>query len=159
VIYGTVGTHDSDFGRFIQALDAIALSTGEQVIIQTGLSATLPRHAEFFTFKPRTEVLSLQRDARVIVCHAGVGSIIDALKAEKPLVVVPRLKCHGEHNNDHQLDIAQAVERRGWGKAVTDVAQLSEACANPLPPKRGYAPDKARLVQSVRAAILSGESR
>lgn len=154
MIYGTVGTHDSDFGRFIQALDSIAASTDEPVLIQTGLSRTLPENADYFAFKPRADVLAIQQSARVIVCHAGIGSVIDAMKAGKPLIVVPRLKRFGEHNSDHQLDIARAVERRGWGKAVTDVAELPDLCAHPPEPKRDYRPDKDRLIQSVRAAIL-----
>lgn len=153
MIYGTVGTHDSDFGRFVQALDEIAASTGEDVLIQTGLSRTLPRHADHFAFKPRGDVLAIQREARVIVCHAGIGSIIDAMKAGKPLIVVPRLKRHGEHNSDHQLDIARAVERRGWGKAVTDIAELASWCAHPPEAKRDYAPDRDRLIQSVREFV------
>lgn len=153
MIYGTVGTHDSDFGRFIEALDAVAASTGERVLIQTGLSRTQPAHAEYFAFKPRDEVLAIQRDARVIVCHAGIGSVIDAMKACKPLIVVPRLKRFGEHNSDHQLDIARAVERRGWGKAVTDIGQLAELCQEPPEPKRDYAPDKERLIEFVRKTV------
>lgn len=154
MIYGTVGTHDSDFGRLIRALDAIAKDTGERVLIQTGLSATLPVHAEHFTFKPREAVLALQHEARVIVCHAGIGSIIDALKAQKPLIVVPRLQKFGEHNSDHQLDIARAVERRGWGRAITEISELADACANPPEPKCDYAPDRERLVRSVRDILL-----
>lgn len=154
MIYGTVGTHDSDFGRFITALDAIAQATDERVVIQTGLSTTMPHHAEHFAFKPRDEVLAIQNQARVIVCHAGIGSIIDAMKAGKSLIVVPRLKRFGEHNSDHQLDIARAIEQRGWGASVTDVGDLTALCANPPEPKQDYQPDKERLIRSVRNAIL-----
>lgn len=154
MIYGTVGTHDSDFGRFINALDAIAASTGERVVIQTGLSRTRPVHAEHFAFKPREDVLAIQREARVIVCHAGIGSIIDAMKAGKPLIVVPRLKRFDEHNTDHQLDIARAVERRGWGKAITDIDELAALCADPPDPTTHYMPDRNRLIRTVREIVL-----
>ena len=158
MIFGTVGTHDSDFGRFINALDTIASATDERVVIQTGLSTTLPVHADHFEFKPRDEILELQRDARVIVCHAGIGSVIDAMKAGKPLIVVPRLKRFGEHNSDHQLDIARAVERRGWGKAVTDIADLAPLCEQPPAPKSDYSPDKSRLIRCVRETVLGQDS-
>ena len=153
MIYATVGTMYLDFPRLIHAMDAIAKDTGELVIIQRGMGSTVPAHCEHFDFKPREEIQALQAEARLIVCHGGIGSVIDALHAGKPLLVVPRLKRHGEHNNDHQLDIAQAVERRGWGKAVLDIAELARSCAHPPPAKGQYRPDSERLIAFVRGAI------
>ena len=102
MIYVTVGTMYLDFPRLIKKMDEIAANSDETVIVQTGMGATIPQHCEHFDFKSREEVETIQRDARIIVTHAGIGSIIDALKAERSLVVVPRLKRFGEHNNDHQ---------------------------------------------------------
>ena len=153
MIYATVGTMYLDFPRLIHAMDAIARDTGERVVIQVGMGGTLPAHCEHFDFKPREEVQALQAEARVIVCHGGIGAVADALQAARPLLVVPRLKRHGEHNNDHQLDLARAVERRGWGKAVLDIADLPALCADPPPAKTGYRPDSERLFKFVRNAI------
>jgi len=102
-----------DFARLIREMDEIAKNTRERVVMQTGMSTTVPHHCEHFGFKPRKEVLTLQRDARVIVCHAGIGSVIDAMHARRPVLIVPRQKKYGEHNDNHQLDLARAMERRG----------------------------------------------
>ena len=153
MIYATVGTMHLDFARLIHALDAYAATTDESVVIQTGLSKIVPRYADYFPFRPRAELLTMQADARVIVCHAGIGSVIDALQAARPLIVVPRLQRFGEHNNDHQIDLARAVEHRGWGKAVYDMDDLAAALADPPPACTNYAPDKLRLVNSVRSFI------
>jgi UDP-N-acetylglucosamine transferase subunit ALG13 len=142
-----------DFGRLVRKMDEIAQRTGERVVIQTGLASTLPQHAEHFTFKPREEIAALIAESRLVVSHAGIGSVIDALKAARPLVVVPRLRRFGEHNNDHQLDLARAVERRGWGRLVLEVAELDSLCANPPRPHPGYAPAKAPLLAALREAI------
>jgi len=153
VIYATVGTMFLDFPRLIHKMDAIAQETGERVIIQVGLGNTVPKFCEYFDFKPRQEVLALQREARLIVCHAGIGSVIDALEVRRPLVVVPRLKRFNEHMSDHQLDIAQAVQRRGWGRMVCDIDDLAGACAHPPAVPEVYRPARHRLVAAVREMV------
>ncbi|MFO7976408.1 MAG: PssD/Cps14F family polysaccharide biosynthesis glycosyltransferase [Candidatus Hydrogenedentota bacterium] len=153
MIYATVGTMFLDFGRLVNALDAIAQKTGRRVVIQTGMGTTAPLFCEYFDFKPREEIAVLQREAAVIVAHAGVGSVIEALEARRPLVVCPRLKKYNEHLTDHQLELAEAVQRRGWGRMVLDMADLEDACLNPLPPPSSYEPAKHRLVAAVRETV------
>lgn len=153
MVYVTVGTMFLDFPRLIQRVDEIAESTGERTIVQIGMGGTIPRHCEHFTFKPREEVLALQQEARVIVCHAGIGSVIDALQSKRPLVVVPRLMKFNEHTTEHQVDLARAVERRGWGKMILDVADLEHALANPPRAYESYRPARDKLVASVRAFV------
>ncbi len=153
MIFVTVGTMHLDFARLIRTMDEIAARTGERVVMQIGLAATRPAHAEHFDFKPREEIAALIAEARVVVTHAGIGSVIDVLKAERPLIVVPRLKRYNEHNTDHQLDLAEAVERRHWGRMVLDVAELDALCAMQPAAHKGYAPAKAPIIAAVQAAI------
>jgi len=141
------------FDRLVQKMDAIAAASGERVIIQTGLSKRLPAHAEHFDFKPHEEVLQLNREARLVVAHAGIGVTMDALQAKVPFVLVPRLKKFGEHMNDHQLDLARAVEKRGWGRMVLEVEELDALCAQPPAPPQDYAPDSERLIDAVRSWV------
>ncbi|MBI5094226.1 MAG: beta-1,4-galactosyltransferase [Candidatus Hydrogenedentes bacterium] len=153
MIYATLGTMFLDFARLVRAMDAIAEATNEHVIVQTGLCRVTPVRCEYFDFKPRDEAQRIQRDARVIVCHAGIGSVMDALEARRPFVVVPRLKRFGEHLNDHQLDLAEAVQRRGWGRMVLDIGDLAAACANPLPAPADYLPAREPLLAAVRRTV------
>lgn len=153
MIYVTVGTMFLDFPRLIRKMDDIARKTGERVIVQTGLGITFPHECEHFDFKSREEVLALQSEARVIVCHAGIGSVMDALRARRPAIVVPRLRKFNEHMNDHQLDVAKAVQARGWGRMILDIDELDDACASPPPVPEGYCPAGDRLVSAVRDAI------
>ena len=153
MIYVTVGTMFLDFPRLVRAMDVFARDTGECVVVQTGMGQTLPVHCEHFDFKPREEVLELQRDARVVVCHAGIGSVSDALRVKRPLIVVPRLKRYNEHTTDHQMDLARAVASRGWGRAIFDVCDLPGACAAPPPAHDSYAPASAPLIADLRAYI------
>ncbi|GMV99492.1 MAG: hypothetical protein AMXMBFR84_06310 [Candidatus Hydrogenedentota bacterium] len=153
MIYVTVGTMFLDFARLIRKMDDIAQSTGERIICQIGMGETVPVHCEHFRFKPRQEIVALQREARVIVAHAGIGCVIEAMQASRPLIVVPRLKKHNEHMDDHQLDLAQAVARRGWGRMIVHMDDLAEALANPLPAKTDYEPATVPLVRSIQSAV------
>lgn len=142
-----------DFARLVRKMDAIAAATGERVVMQTGLARTVPDRCEHFAFAPREEIASLIAESRLVVTHAGIGSVIDVLKAGRSLVVVPRLRKFGEHNNDHQIDLARAVERRRWGRMVLDVDDLDALCAAPPPPHPAYAPENRALIEAVRGAI------
>ena len=159
MIYVSVGTMFLDFPRLILKMDEIARVTQERVIVQTGMGKTLPEHCEHFDFRPRNEVLELQREARLIVCHAGIGCVMDALQSKRPLVVVPRLKRYNEHMNDHQLDLARAVERRGWGRMVLDVETLPHVCAQPPQAYDDYKPARERLLGSIRAMVMETAAR
>ncbi|GMU93147.1 MAG: hypothetical protein AMXMBFR4_22050 [Candidatus Hydrogenedentota bacterium] len=159
MIYVTVGTMFLDFPRLILKMDEIAEVTGERIVMQIGLGNTIPRHCEYFDFRPREQVLAIQREARLVVCHAGIGSVSDALRVGRPLVVVPRLKRYKEHMNDHQLDLGRAIEKRGWGKLILDVNDLPEACANPYYSKAYHKPASEGLVQEIREFIRVVASR
>jgi UDP-N-acetylglucosamine transferase subunit ALG13 len=153
MIYVTLGTMFLGFDRLVEAADGIAAETGEQIILQLGNASRIPSHCEWFEFLPRDECLAIQRHARVIVGHAGIGTAIDALSAGRPLILVPRLKRFHEHMNDHQIEIAEAVERRGWGRMVLDVGDLPGACACPPEVPTVYTPNKAPLLAAVKSMV------
>ena len=49
--------------------------------------------------------------SQLVVSHAGIGTIILCKKYGIPILILPRRKRYGEHMNDHQLEIAQALEK------------------------------------------------
>ena len=159
MIFVTLGTHHDPFRRLVEAMDRIAGDSGERIIVQRGLTCFDPRHAETFDFRPREDIIALCQEARVVVTHAGIGSLIDALKSATPLIVVPRLKRHGEHNTDHQLDLADAVERRKWGRVILDIEDLAAACADPPAAHTAYAPARDPLIAKLRACVEAARAR
>ena len=153
MIYVTLGTMFLDFRRLIDKMDEIASNSGEEVVIQLGMSKTIPPHCDHFDFKPHDEAIALQRRARVIVAHGGIGATLDALEVRRPLIIVPRCKKYGEHMNDHQVEIAEAIARRGWGRAILAIEELAEACETPPPVPDSYVPAKAPLISAVRRMV------
>jgi beta-1,4-N-acetylglucosaminyltransferase len=113
MILVTVGTHNHGFDRLVRAMDELAAELDEEVMIQWGSSTYQPQRARQFRFTSSQEMIELTQQARVIVTHAAAGAIITALRAGKPLVVVPRLKQFGEHMDDHQQQLAAALAARG----------------------------------------------
>jgi hypothetical protein len=129
-IVGTKGP----FPRLVHGLAGwAARNPGSRVWVQHGLGE-LPAPLEGSPQIPRAELLSRLAEAEVVVVHAGTGTILDALRAGHVPVVVPRRLEHGEHVNDHQLEIV-----RGLGDRIV-------ACLRPESPE-----DLDRAIAAARA--------
>ena len=121
----TVGT--ASLPRLVEEMDDIAGKIDKKVIMQIGKTNYKPKNAEYFDFKPYPEMQELNQKARVVVSHAGVGSIITVLEQATPVIVVPRLKKYKEANDNHQLEIANVMAEEGKIIAVYDVNELEDA--------------------------------
>lgn len=122
MIFVTVGTHHQPFPRLI---DALAGLPGGDVVVQHGHSRSPPGVREAVAFLPFPELMDRLNAADVVVTHAGVGSILLARRSGHTPVVVPRRRRFGEHVDDHQVELAQALAKEGKVLAVTDTAQLA----------------------------------
>lgn len=103
MIFATVGTQ-LPFDRMIRAIDKWnkkqEVSSG---FAQVGLGGYSPASLEFSeTLKPSQFAKQIAK-CKVIVSHAGMGTILTALQLAKPIIVMPRQSSLGEHRNDHQL--------------------------------------------------------
>ncbi len=127
MIYVTVGSHYQSFDRLIKKIDDLIDQIDEEVVMQIGYSTYLPQRAAYFHFCPIQKAQGLIQKAALIVSHAGIGTIISARRFGKPMVIVPRLKKYHEHNNDHQLEIAETVKTRPWVRVVEDLDLLEES--------------------------------
>lgn len=107
MIFVTVGTQLS-FDRLIVAIDQWAANNpSEKVFAQIGPAKYTPQHIEYSDFVAPNKADELFRQASLIVSHAGMGSILTALKYRKPILIMPRHANLGEHRNDHQLATAK----------------------------------------------------
>lgn len=127
MIFVTVGNHNQGFDRLIKKMDEVAGVIDEQVVMQVGYTTYKPVNAEYFSFvESFEEILRLNREARVVISHAGAGSIVTALKEKTPVIVVPRLKKYNEHMNDHQLEIAKAMSENKNVITIYDINNLED---------------------------------
>ncbi|MFC2153903.1 glycosyltransferase [Candidatus Altiarchaeota archaeon] len=155
MIFVTVGLHNQGFDRLVREMDELAGQIKEEVIIQRGASAYLPRNARFFDYCSREESEQLFQKARLVVCQAGIGSIITALKYEKAFVVVPRLKKYKEHNSDHQLEVAREVGKR-YGVPFTLEVKEIKGLLDSVKPVSKDNTGKGKIIQVVKEFIEEG---
>jgi len=128
LIFVTVGSHYQGFERLVKKMDEIAEKINEKVVMQIGNTKYKPVNAQYFDFiESFEEIERLNREARVVVCHAGAGSILTALEQRTPVIVVPRLKKFNEHMDDHQVDIAEAMSENQRVKVVYDMEDLEKS--------------------------------
>ncbi|QAY69503.1 glycosyltransferase [Xylanimonas protaetiae] len=112
----TLGTQERyGFARLLRAL--VPLLRGCEVLWQVGVTGA-HEAAELGVPDarvgvPHNELSAAIAEADVVVAHAGTGSALTAFEQGRCPVLVPRLAQHGEHVDDHQLQIARELERRG----------------------------------------------
>lgn len=129
----SLGTHQQPFARALDLVEPLARG-GENLIIQHGSTAPKPEMpntiwVEFMAFDALVDTLA---KVDSLVCHAGVGTIMTALKTGHRPVVIPRLAKYGEHIDDHQLDIATRFAERGLVRCLTPQADLAPPDLAPL---------------------------
>src|SRR4051812_17389504 len=101
MIFVTVGSSMIAFDRLLRAVDELAVD--ERLVVQHGASTIEPANAECVDVLSFESFVALVKDARVLVTHAGVGSILTALGEHKRPIVVPRRQMYGEAVDDHQV--------------------------------------------------------
>jgi UDP-N-acetylglucosamine transferase subunit ALG13 len=124
VIFVTVGAQ-MPFDRLIRAVDAWAARTGAtDVFAQVGRGGVHPQHIGWTEFLTPTEFRDRVLGARVLVAHAGMGSILTALEHGKPLLVMPRRGDLRETRNDHQVATAERFRALGRVAVAMDERAL-----------------------------------
>ena len=127
MILVAVGSSQFPFDRLLRSVEA--LNGSEEVVVQHGPSSVRPAGARCVSFLSFDELGALVRDARVVVTHAGVGSILLALTHGKRPYVVPRRRAFGETVDDHQVESARRFASAGLVTLVEDPERLPEAVA------------------------------
>lgn len=110
MIFVTVGSQ-IPFDRMMEAIDLWASENkNKRIFAQTGLKSYQPK---YFHWVPKMEFSDYKNkinEAKVIIAHAGMGTIITAITHRKPIVIMPRRAKFNEHRNDHQYDTANALK-------------------------------------------------
>lgn len=123
MIFVTVGTSSWNFDRLIMEMDRIAGLLEEEVIIQTGISDYAPKNCKYFKFCPKSEMDQYYDRARLVVAHAGVGTISNTINKKKPIIVVPRYE-KTELFDNHQKELTKKLEEIKKIVAVYDIKDL-----------------------------------
>ncbi|MGB3553979.1 MAG: glycosyltransferase [Jannaschia sp.] len=153
MIFVTVGTQLA-FPRLIAAMDHFAAGCDEPIVAQVGPDVTETRYLDRRLHLDPAAFTTLFVQARVVVAHAGIGTILSARQVGRPLVLVPRRHALGEHRNDHQMATARQVAALpgvhiAWEEG--DLVALLDPARTLEPPVDGASPTHAALVARLRA--------
>jgi UDP-N-acetylglucosamine--N-acetylmuramyl-(pentapeptide) pyrophosphoryl-undecaprenol N-acetylglucosamine transferase len=114
----TLGTYRGyGFPRLIRRLQEI-LPQGVDVLWQTGDTDTKDFGIDGHYAIPERDLTDAMREADVVVSHAGAGTAIAVLESGKLPLLVPRRLSLGEHVDDHQIQLARELNKRGLAVTV-----------------------------------------
>ena len=151
MIFVTLGTHHDPFPRLIEGLAALR---GEALVVQYGHNPAPANAAAAVDFMSFAEMEKHIRQARAVVTHAGVGSILTCIRNGRTPLVVPRQRSLGEHVDDHQVELTRGLEEQGKVIPVWDVGQLAQLVASAPAPAAAPMTATGQLHEAVRDALV-----
>ena len=124
-----LGTQNNSFHRLLEKIDKLIeeKKIQDKVIVQAGYTKYESKNMKIFGLIPEEELERYQEQADLIITHGGVGSIISSLKKGKKVIAVPRMHRYDEHVNDHQKEIVENFNEKGYIIGIQNVKDLGEA--------------------------------
>jgi UDP-N-acetylglucosamine transferase subunit ALG13 len=127
MIFVTVGSM-FPFERMIRVMDEWSSHhPGQEVFAQIGGGEYEPKHMRWQRIIAPDEYKKVVESCRLIVAHAGTGSVFTAAQFRKPIVLIPRRAALREHTTDHQLDTARWLESKPGVFIVWSDDELTQA--------------------------------
>lgn len=126
MIFVTVGTQ-LPFDRLVKAVDAWAGGNRETAAFaQIGSSSYKPAHMDWAAYLPLAAFRRKLEAATLVVSHAGIGNLLLALQAKKPILMMPRRLQLNEMRNDHQMATARWLRQMPGVMVADDTDELVE---------------------------------
>lgn len=128
MIFVTVGSQ-MPFDRLINGVAAWVAAQPEspEVLAQVGDTELRPVGLRAVRSLSPEEFRSTVSEAKVIVAHAGMGSVLTAMEFGKPLVVLPRRGVLRETRNDHQVATARWLAAKEGIFVAMEDSDLTDA--------------------------------
>lgn len=115
MIFVTVGTERWPFDRLIKTVDAAVerKAISDEVFAQVGTVTYVPEFMAFEKMLSFDKFIEMVKGARIIVSHAGAGSVILCLRLGKIPILFPRDASRAEHLDNHQMELARKMRDTG----------------------------------------------
>ena len=116
MIFVTLGTQDKSFKRLLEMVDK-AITEGyikDKVIVQAGVTKYSSDRMDIYNLLPIDKFNKYIEECDLLITHGGVGSILNGLKNNKKVIVMPRLLKYDEHESDHQIQIVNTFYEKGY---------------------------------------------
>ena len=119
MIFVAIGT--TTFGALLNAVDELAPTFEEEVIMQIGRSTYEPKHCEFFRYAPSLDPYYDQ--ASLVISHGGLGILTEVMGRGIPLVAVEDV----EQPDSHQAQLLTVWAEEKYLVWCRDMNTLAEA--------------------------------
>lgn len=113
MILVSVGTEQFPFDRLMSWLEVLKdndLLQGEEIVVQYGNCRVLPSGVKVYRLLKEDTFRELIQQARLVIAHCGEGTVLLLDTLELPYILVPRSKRFNEHVDEHQVELALALE-------------------------------------------------
>ncbi|TFV62796.1 UNVERIFIED_ORG: hypothetical protein E4P37_16435 [Bacillus sp. AZ43] len=144
-LFLVVGTTPFGWNELVRAVDDVARSENLSGSAQIGNGTYEPTALSHERFVPHDVILENMRSADITVIHGGLGSIGDALRNARRLVVAPRTLGIGRHGRQEAPNDQWPVALRlaeVYGFDCVPLSQIGSAITSQLerPPQRWSVP-------------------
>ena len=115
MILVTVGTERFQFDRLMKWISILVKQNWiqEKVVVQYGSCVFVPSGVEAHKLLPASEFKELAMSANLVIGHCGEGTLSLAEKIKAPYILVPRTAAFKEHVDNHQIELANELAKRG----------------------------------------------
>lgn len=158
MIFVTLGSQKFQFNRLLKEIDRLVeeKSITEEVFAQIGYSDYKPKNYAYKEFLNRDEFSQIMYECETVITHGGTGAIIGAIKKNKKVVAIPRLKKFNEHVDDHQLQITNQFKDMGFIESINDIVELEKVINNlKLVKFKPYTSNTKNIIESIEKFINS----
>ncbi|MBZ9609343.1 beta(1,3)galactosyltransferase EpsH [Clostridium estertheticum] len=158
MIFITLGSQKFQFNRLLIEVD-ILVEQGditEEVFAQIGYSDYKPKNYKFKEFLDRDEFPDYMEKSDIVITHGGTGAIIGAVKKNKKVIAVPRLKEYDEHVDNHQEEIISEFVEMNYIIGISDIKEL-ECTLNKINKCKfnSYKSNTKNILESIEGFIKS----
>lgn len=131
MIFITLGSQKFQFNRLLKEIDRLVENDTikDEIFAQIGYSDYKPKNYNYKSFLDRNEFSEIMDKCDKVITHGGTGAIIGAIKNDKKVIAVPRLRKFGEHVDDHQLQIIKEFVDMGIIEGCFNESELEQVYA------------------------------
>lgn len=128
MIFVTLGSQKFQFNRLLKEIDRLIYEQKitNTVFAQTGYSDYKPKNYNYKDFLDREEFNEMMSKCNTVITHGGTGAIIGAVKKNKKVIAIPRLKKFGEHVDDHQIEIVRQFYDMNIIQGIENIEELGD---------------------------------
>jgi UDP-N-acetylglucosamine transferase subunit ALG13 len=141
MVFVVLGTWGMPFARPLREIERAAAAglLAPPIVVQSGCTTYTSAHLQVVPFFSAEEMERMYDRATLVVCQAGVGSIMLGLRKRKTIISIAR-RAPDEHIDDHQLEILDVFSKlgsvlpwRGEGDLPEVLARVADFVPAPYP--------------------------